>query len=220
MHTHISLHELERVFTLEATRLRRLQRLWLDIYEYYAQPISDNQLLWYSRDMGSYPLERVAAAMLAWRKGPCQPGHKPRAPVPQELMALLGTQETLEGTAIKLATRMWNATSTYGRLGGERACAALGEDAVAAIKEMGGWGKVVQSANNKKEENFIAQTRELIKATMVSRGQSPQQRLLAACEEEVAEMIGEAPKPQQLAERGQGQLTGVGATVAKLVPHG
>jgi len=219
VHPHISLHELERVFTLEATRLRRLQRLWLDIYEYYGQPISDNQLLWYSHDMGGHPLERVAAAMLAWRKGPCQPGHKPRAPVPQELMALLGPQETLDGIAIRLATRMWNATSTYGRQGGERACAALGEDMLPAIKEMGGWSKVVQSANNKKEENFIAQARELIKATLCSRGQSPQQKLLAACEEEVAERLGEA-KPQQLGERKQGQLTGLGATVAKLVPHG
>lgn len=186
-------------------RLQKHKTLWLQIYAYYGLPLQQPRLGWFAQDMLAYDPETVADALELYRTTPPPTGHKPRAPIPTDIIAMLTEYVAPEHEANELAAAIFGSIGRIGYNHPDKAQAHLGPDAWAVVLLMGGWVNVCQSAQADDRAAFHAQARDIAKGVLQrrqnarvtpSRRLTPgEQKALAAPAPEVVPAPVERPQP-------------------------
>lgn len=161
------LERAEKALALESKRLRLLRILWLDVYAYYGETPSKERLDWYAQDTLDFGVDEVEAAMGVWRQTPPPEGHRPRPPLPVDILKLLRPAElSREDRANSIAALIFAAVGRYGRPNARRAQEKLGPEAWGVVEEIGGWSNLCATLTAERRDTFHAQTRDVAKGVL------------------------------------------------------
>lgn len=138
-------------------------------YQYYGQHLAPMQLAMMAEDLDAFEPHDVETAARAWRRKSPEPGHKPRPPMPSELIAMLVPKMTEDAEAAMLATSIIGAIRRIGYNKPERAESELGPVAWTAIQARGGWQAMCQSTQTKDLNTLQAQLRDALRAQLQMR---------------------------------------------------
>jgi len=146
---------------------RRLKVAYAQLSAYYSRPLQDFVLDMYVADLDGLSFAEVMQAIETYRRGP-----KNRTlPLPSDLRAIVLPRLDPDIESRELASRVLAAVSKFGYANPEEARTYVGEIAWHAIKRWGGWKYVCENLGTKLDvTTFQAQTRDLIKATIVKGG--------------------------------------------------
>lgn len=146
--------------TLDIQHLARLQRLWLMTYRYYGILLHPEQEAMYAQDLLPYPLEEVERAMQLYRVTPPPQGHKPRPPVPVDIIPMLTDYVSPEAEANEMAADIFAAIK-LGYNHADIAEAKLGPIAWGIVQRLGGWAQLCRESKTDEARAFHAQVRDL-----------------------------------------------------------
>lgn len=138
-------------------------------YQYYGQHLAPMQLAMMAEDLDAFEPREVEAAVRTWRRKRPEPGHKPRPPMPNELIAILVPKMTEDAEASMLAQSIVGAIKRIGYNKPARAKEELGPIAWAAICARGGWEAMCQQTQEKDLNTLQAQLRDAIRADLQMR---------------------------------------------------
>jgi hypothetical protein len=182
---HAILADLKETILLDVIKLNAVKSLFHSINTYYQSTLTRMQLQWYAEDMMSYAIEEVQEAMVVWRRMALQKGHKPRAPLPADLISLINPATDTLGEANLLANKLWGALG-IGYNHPKEAREHLGELVWDAVSERGGW---VEQCRAKTEDQhvFVAQWRDYLRAKLEAEGSEAHKQLRAEAQRYIAE---------------------------------
>ena len=154
---------------LDLDRLQKHKTLWVQVYAYFGAPLHQPRLGWFAQDMMPYTPDEVADALELYRTTPPPTGHKPRPPIPNDIIAMLTEYVAPENEANALAADIWGSIGRIGYNHPDRAQAHLGPDGWQVVHLLGGWHNVCASAQADGRDTFHAQARDIAKGVLQRR---------------------------------------------------
>jgi len=158
--------------------LNRLQEIKIALYNahaFYDERLRAEKLEMMAELLEDFDPEAIRQAIRAWMLAPPEKGHKPRPPMPNELIALMQPQLTPEQEGSDIAGQICGAISKYGWNNAKAAKAALPEIAWQILSDnYGGWPRFCEMSHERDMVNIRAQLRDQIAASIKRRGLSEQ----------------------------------------------
>jgi len=152
----------------ELTRLKEIGLALVNAYAAYDQRIVGTEKYKVMLDLlQDFEPVQVRMAIRAWMTQPPEKGHKPRPPMPNELIALMQPQLTPEQEGSDIAGLVCGAISRYGWNNAKAAKAALPAVGWQIIQQnFGGWQRFCETVTEKDLVNVRAQLRDQIAASL------------------------------------------------------
>lgn len=156
----------------ELTRLKEIGLALVNAFAVYDQRIVGTEKYKVMLDLlQDYEPVHVRMAIRAWMTQPPEKGHKPRPPMPNELIALMQPQLTPEQEGSDIAGLICGAISRYGWNNGKAAKAALPAIGWQIIQQnYGGWQRFCETVTERDLVNTRAQLRDQIAAALRRQG--------------------------------------------------
>lgn len=202
---HVFTTGLKEAILLDITKFNAVKALFHKAQLFYQNPLSGIQLGWYAEHMMDYAFEEIEEAFHMWYKMPRPKGHNPRAPLPQDLIALINPSTDALGEANVLANKLFGALKC-GWNHPDIAREKVGELVWAAVNERGGWPSVCM-AKTEDQHAFVAQWRDYLRAMIDAQGTEN----LKALREQAQLAISERRE-----EKATAALHGVGEVIKKI----
>jgi len=153
----------------EVTHVQRIKTLLLETHEYYGQRLMPRQIHMMAEELSPFSAEEVSLALRRWRLMPPAAGHKPRPPMPNEIIAILAPQMTQDQEANSIAAHILSCISSCGYTQPKRAQEQLGETAWQVVRDRGGWHNLCSTVTIEQLPTLHAQLRDCAKGRLQGR---------------------------------------------------
>lgn len=151
---------------MDLSRLRDLKVLLHDNYAYFATPLAPMQMQMYAEDLLAYPVQDVERAMRRWRLDGPPPGHKPRPPLPSDLIKIINPPVDEQAQANAIAATILACVGKFGHVHPGRAQEYMGETAWSVVQMRGSWSELCRTVTVDNFSGHHAQLRDSARAVL------------------------------------------------------
>ena len=183
MDTTAWLAKAREAIALDVKALRDIKVLLHDNYAYFTTPLAPVQMAMMAEDLLPYPVGDIEMAMREWRVCGPPPGHKPRPPMPSDLIRIMRPTIDENAKANAFAATILRCVSKFGYTSPARAQDYMGPVAWQVVKMRGTWADLCRTVTVDNFSSVHAQLRDSAKA-VISQGRAvmPHNRSLPSSE--------------------------------------
>lgn len=137
--------------------LKNYQRFWVWVAEYYAYPITENQVKMWAEDIQEYNLMDLKRAFMAYRKDK----NNNFIPRPNQIIQLLEPEISPRALADEAAGRIYQAITLCGYDNSNGAKEFIGELGWRVVEREGGWVSICRTCSEQNKGTTKAQWRDM-----------------------------------------------------------
>lgn len=183
MDTTAWLTKAREAIALDLKALRDIKVLLHDNYAYFTAPLAPAQMAMMAEDLLPYPVDEIDTAMREWRVCGPPPGHKPRPPMPSDLIRIMRPTLDENAKANAIAATILRCVSKFGYISPSGAAEYMGPVAWQVVKMRGTWADLCRTVTVDNFSLMHAQLRDSAKAVISqSRAVGPRALALAPSE--------------------------------------